>query len=73
MVFKCMHPYVPVKSKLQHLPGQPSRKFEVLENFCPNLPSPDRKAVQMPPPAGKLPDYSFNFSVASIVPLKLCM
>ena len=25
-------------------------------------PSPERKAVQMPPPSGKLPDYCFNFS-----------
>ena len=36
-------------------------------------PSPGRKAVQMPPPAGKLPDYCFNFSVASFMLLKLCM
>ena len=68
--------YLPVKSKLQHPPppGNP-RAFEFLEKFCSNPPSPGRKAVQMPPPPGKLPvwDYCFNFSVASIVLLKLCM
>ena len=36
-------------------------------------PSPGRKAVQMPPPSGKLLDYCFNFSEASIMLLKLCM
>ena len=36
-------------------------------------PSPGRKAVQMPPPSGKLPDYCFNFSEASMMLLKLCM
>ena len=61
--------YVPVKSKLQH----PPRTFEFLENFWKIPPSSGRKAVQMPPPPGKLPDYSFNFSVASIMFLKLCM
>ena len=54
--------------------------FEFLDNFC-QIPPPSRdrsKAVQMPhhtvghisgdqmpPPPGKLPDYCFNFSVAS--------
>ena len=28
-------------------------------------PSRSGKAVQMPPPSGKLPDYCFNFSEAS--------
>ena len=37
--------------------------FEFLENFGSNSPSPGRKAVQMPPPPGKLPDYCFNFLV----------
>ena len=36
-------------------------------------PSPGRKAVQMPPPSGKLPDYCLNFSEASMMLLKLCM
>ena len=52
-------------------PGQPPgnpRAFEFLEKF-----SPGRKAVQMPPHLGKLPDYCFNFSVVSIVLLRLCM
>ena len=36
-------------------------------------PSPGWKAVQMSPPPGKLPDYYSNFSVASIMLLKLCI
>ena len=36
------------------------------------IPPPGRKAVQMPPTTGKLPDYCFNFPVASIMLLKLC-
>ena len=36
-------------------------------------PSLGRKAVQMPPPLGILPDYCFNFSVVSIMRLKLSM
>ena len=35
--------------------------------------SPYRKAVQMPPPPGKLPDCFFNISVASIMLLRLRM
>ena len=54
-------------------PGQPPGAFEFLENFWKIPPSPGRKAVQMPPPPGKSPDYCFNFSVASITLLKLCM
>ena len=49
------------------------RLFEFLENFWKISPSPGRKAVQMPPVQGELPDYCFNFSVASIMLLKLCM
>ena len=75
----CRHMYnqynVPVKLKLEHPP--PSRAapwaFEVLENFCLNPPSPGRKAVQMHPSPRKFPDYFFNFSLASIVLLRLCM
>ena len=51
------------------LPGQPPGHL----NFWKIHPSPGRKAVQMPPPSGELPDYCFNFSVASIMLLKLCM
>ena len=41
-------------------------------------PSTGQKAVKMPPPLGKLPDYSFNFSVTVssfyyASALKLCM
>ena len=49
------------------------RAFEFLENFCSNSTLPGPKAVQMSPPSGKLPDYCFNFSQASIMLLKLCM
>ena len=61
--------YVPVKWKLQHLPllGNPQKIF------VETLPPQAKKAVQMPPVLGKLPDYCFNFSVASIMLLKLCM
>ena len=73
--------YVPVKSQLQHSPGQPLRAFEFLKNICSNpRPSPGLKAVQMThhrsisgKGAGKLSDYCFNFSVPSIMLLKLCM
>ena len=53
----------PVKSKLQHPPWP----FEFWTFFVQMPPSLGRKAVQMPPPPGKLPDYCFNFSVASII------
>ena len=59
--------YVPVKSKLQHPPGQPPGHFNFWKIFVQILPSPGRKAVQMPPPPGKLPAYCFNFSVPSIM------
>ena len=67
--------YVPVKLKLQHLrpPRATPRAFEFLENFWKIPPSLGRKAVQMPPPLGILPDYCFNFSVVSIMLLVLCM
>ena len=67
--------YVPVKSKLPQSPpgGWFPRAFEFLENFCSNSTLPGPKAVQMSPPSGKLPDYCFNFSQASIMLLKLCM
>ena len=32
-----------------------------------------RKSVQIPSPPGELPDYCFNFLVASIMLLRLCM
>ena len=38
------------------------RELEFLENLCSNA-----------PPPGKLPDFCFNFSVATIMLLKLCM
>ena len=65
--------YLPIKSKLQHPPRANPRAFEFLENFVQIPPSPGRKAVQMPQSPGKLPDYCFNFSVASIMLLKLYM
>ena len=66
--------YVPVKSKLQHPPpGQSPGHLIFWKIFVQIPPSPGRKAVQMPPLPGKLPDYCFNFSVASIMLLKLCM
>ena len=66
-------------------PGHP-RAFDFfwkILNKSPSL-SSGRKAFQMPiilsisgdqmpPPPGKSPDYCFNFSVASIVRLKLCV
>ena len=66
--------YVPVKSKLQHPPGQPPGHLNFWKNFVQIPPSPGRKGVQMPPPPGKLPDYFFtDFSVAFLMLLKLCM
>ena len=65
--------YVPVNEASTSLPRATPRAFEFLENFCSNSPLTGPKAVQMPPPPGKSPDYCFNFSVASIMPLKLCM
>ena len=64
---------VPVKSKLQDTLGQPPGNLNFWKVFVQILPSPDRKAVQMPPPSRKLPDYCPNFSEASIMLLKLCM
>ena len=54
-------------------PGQPPGHLNFWRIFVQIPPSPGRKAVQMPPPPGELPDYCFNFSVASIMLLKLCM
>ena len=49
-------------------PSDNPRAFEFLEIFFVQIPrSPGRKAVQMPPPPGRLPDYCFNFSVAFII------
>ena len=66
---------VPVKSKLPHPspPGQPPGHLGFWKIFVQISLSPGRKAVQMPPPPGKLPDYCFNFSVAFTMLLKLCM
>ena len=52
--------------------GSPPRHLNFLKIFVQMPPSLGRKAVQMPP-LGKLPDYCFNFSVASIMLLNLCM
>lgn len=41
---------VPVKSTLQHHPGQHPGNLKFLENFCSSLLSPRRKAFQVPPP-----------------------
>ena len=56
-------------------PGNPPppRAFEFLENFFSHPPWLGRKAVQMPPPPGRLPDYCFDFSVASRMLPRLCM
>ena len=47
-------------------PGNP-RAFEFLENFCSNSPLTGPKSCSNAPPPGKVPDYCFNFSVASVV------
>ena len=60
-------PNVPVKSKLQHPPRQPPGHLNFWNIFVQIPPSPGRKAVQMPPPPGKLPDYCFNCSEAVYV------
>ena len=54
-------------------PGQHPGHLNFWKIFVQIPLSPGRKAVQMPPPTGKLPDYSFNFSVAFFTLLKLCM
>ena len=54
-------------------PGQPPGHLNFWKIFVQIPPSPGQKAVQMPPPQGELPDYCFNFSVAFIMLLKLCM
>ena len=54
-------------------PGQPPGHLNFWKTFVQIPPSLGRKAVQMPPPLGILPDYRFNFSVVSIMLLKLCM
>ena len=62
--------YVPVKSKLEHPPGQyPGH----LNFFFSNSPFTGPKSCSNAPTPGKLPDYSFNFSVAFIMLLKLYM
>ena len=54
-------------------PGQSPGHLNFWKIFVQIPPSPGRKAVQMPPPLGKFPDYCFNFSVASVMFPKLCM
>ena len=54
-------------------PGQPPGHLNFWKIFVQIPPSPGRKAVQMPPPLGKFPDYCFNFSVASVMFPKLRM
>ena len=67
--------YVPVTSKLQHLPRATPRAFEFLENFCSNSPSRGRKAVQIPHhrsiPGDQMSPSPGNFSVAFIMLRKL--
>ena len=43
-------------------PGKPPGHLNFWKIFVQIPPSPGRKAVQMPPPSGKLPNYCFNFS-----------
>ena len=58
-----------LRNKLMYRSNQslniPPRAFEFLEN-------PEPSCLNAPP-RGKLPDYCFNFWVASIMLLKLCM
>ena len=54
-------------------PGQPPGHLNFWNIFVQIPPLPNRKGVQMPLTPGELPDYCFNFSVASIMLLKLCM
>ena len=60
-------------TKLQHPPEAPPRAFEFLENICSNAPLPRPKSCSNAPTPEKLPDYCFNFSVASIMLLRLCL
>ena len=53
--------------------GNPLGHLNYCKIFVQIPPSTGQKAVQMPPPLGKLPDYCFNFSVAYASDLKLCM
>ena len=54
-------------SQIEASTSPPPGHLNFWKSFVQIPPSPDRKAVQMPPPLGKLPDYCFNFSVASIM------
>ena len=66
--------YVPVKSKLQHpRPGQPPGHLNFWNIFVQIPPLAGPKSCSNAPPLGKLPDYCFNFSVASTMLLRLCM
>ena len=74
MVLQLYLDYVLVKSKLQHPHSRATpRAFEFLENVCSNSPLSGPKSCSNAPPPGKLQDYCFNFSVAFIMLLKLCM
>ena len=53
-------------------PGNPPA-FEFLENFCSDCPPTGPKSCSNAPTPEKLPDYCFNFSVASIMLLRLCL
>ena len=64
---KAQHPPLP-----HPIPGQPPRHLNFWKSFLLKSPSPGQKALQMPPPPGKLPDYCFNFSAAAIMLLKPC-
>ena len=69
--------YVPVKSKLQHPPGQPPGHLNFWKNFVQN-PSPEAEKLFKCPIIGpfqviKCPHPRGNFSVASITLRKLCM
>ena len=64
---------VPVKSKLQYPPRSTPRAFEFFEKFCSNSPLTGPKSCSNPPTPGKISDYFFNFSVASIMLLRLYM
>ena len=68
-----VHANVPVKSKLQHPPRATPGHLNFWKNFCSNSPLTRPKSCSNTPPLRKLPDYCFNFSVASILLLNVNM
>ena len=73
MSWLCTSQIEALTSPPPHWAPPPPGHLNFWKSFVQIPPSPGQKAVQMPPPSGELPDYCFNFSVASIMLLKLCM